>query len=101
VDALGDEPPKLLAIGQVINICDTPSSIITLTAQQLSEQGATCMHSTAWYRKTRPTFSDALAWGRRHIWDQSHFSRSPQETNMIEIPRTVFERFIDTVCYAA
>lgn len=76
-------------------------SIITLTAQQLIEQGATCMQSTAWYRKTRPTFSDALAWVRRHIWDHSHFSMSQQETDMIEIPRTLFERFIHTVCYAA
>jgi hypothetical protein len=75
-------------------------SIITLTAQQLIEKGATCMRSTAWYRKTRPTFSDALAWVRRYIWDHSHFSMSPQETDMIQIPRALFERFIDAVCYA-
>jgi hypothetical protein len=76
-------------------------AIITLTAQQLSEQGATCVRSAAWYRKTRPTFSDALAWVRRHIWDHSHFSMSQQETDMIQIPRALFERFIDAVCYAA
>ena len=72
-----------------------------IVSQRLIEQGATCMQSTAWYRKTRPTFSDALAWVRRHIWDHSHFSMSQQETDMIEIPRTLFERFIHTVCYAA
>ena len=38
-------------------------TIITLTAQLLIEQGTPCMRSTAWYRKTRPTFSDALALG--------------------------------------
>jgi hypothetical protein len=76
-------------------------SIITLTAHQLIEKGATCMRNTAWYRKTRPTFSDTLAWVRRHIWDHSHFSMSQQETDMIQIPRELFERFIDTVCYAA
>jgi hypothetical protein len=60
-------------------------SIITLTAHRLSEQGATCARSTAWYRKTHPTFSDALAWVRRHIWEeQSHFSMSHQETDMLE-----------------
>src|SRR5262249_29857068 len=42
-------------------------TIITLTAQLLIEQGTPCMRRTAWYRKTRPTFSDALAWVRRHI----------------------------------
>ena len=78
-------------------------SIITLTAQRLieSEKGAIYMRSTAWYRKTRPTFADALAWVRRHVWDRSHFPMSQQETDMIQILRALFERFIDAVCYAA
>jgi len=76
-------------------------SIITLTAHRLSAQGATGTRSTAWYRKTHPTFSDALAWGRRHIWGHSYFPMSHQETDMIEIPRALFERFTDAVCYAA
>ena len=75
-------------------------SMITLTAHQLIEKGGTCMRSTAWYRKTHPTFSDTLAWVRRHVWDHSHFSMSQQETDMIQIPRELFERFIDAVCYA-
>jgi hypothetical protein len=76
-------------------------SIITLTAQQLIEKGATCIRSTAWYGKTRPTFSDAMALVRRQLWDHLHFSMSQQETDMIKIPRALFERFIDAVCYAA
>jgi hypothetical protein len=76
-------------------------SIITLTAQQLIDKGATCMRNTAWYRKTRPTFSDAMALVRRQLWDHIHFSMSPQETDMIQIPRILFERFIDADCYAA
>ena len=75
-------------------------SIITLTAQRLIEQGATCMRSTAGYR-TPPTFSDTMALVRQHVWDHLHFSMSPQETDMIKIPRELFERFIDAVCYAA
>jgi hypothetical protein len=59
------------------------------------------VRSTAWYRKTRPTFLDAMAWVRRHVWDHLHFSMSHQETDMIKIPRSLFERFIDAVCYAA
>jgi hypothetical protein len=54
-------------------------SLITLTAQRLLEQGATCLRSTAWYRKTRPTFADALAWVRCHVWDHTHFSMSQQQ----------------------
>jgi hypothetical protein len=76
-------------------------SLITLTAQRLLEQGATCLRSTAWYRKTRPTFADALAWVRCHVWDHTHFSMSQQETDMIKVPRALCERFIDAVCYAA
>jgi DDE superfamily endonuclease len=76
-------------------------SIVTLTAHLLIDKGATCVRSRAWYRKTRPTFSDALALVRRQLWDHLHFSMSQQETDMIKIPRALFERFIDAVCYAA
>ena len=76
-------------------------SIVTLTAHLLIDKGATCVRSTAWYRKTRPTFSEAMALVRRQLWDHLHFSMSQQESDMIKIPRTLFERLIDAVCYAA
>jgi hypothetical protein len=76
-------------------------SIITLTAQLLIEKGATCVRNTAWYRKTRPTFSDAIALVRRQLWEHIHFSTSLQQTDLIKMPRALFERFIDAVCYAA
>src|SRR4029453_6508297 len=43
-------------------------SIITLNAPLLIEKGMTSVRSTAWYRKTRPTFSDAIALVRRQLW---------------------------------
>jgi hypothetical protein len=76
-------------------------SIVTLTAQVLIEKGTTCMRSTAWYRKTRPIFAEAIALVRRQLWEHLHFSTSQQEADMIKIPRALFERFIDAVCYAA
>ena len=76
-------------------------SIMTLNAHLLIEKGMTSVRSTAWYRKTRPTFSDAIALVRRQLWEHLHFSTSQQETDMIKIPRELFERFIDAVCYAA
>jgi len=42
-----------------------------------------------------------MALVRQHVWNHLHFSMSPQETDMIKIPRELFERFIDAVCYAA
>jgi hypothetical protein len=76
-------------------------SIVTLTAHLLIEKGVNHVHSTAWYSKTYPTFSDAIALVRRHLWDQLHFSMSQQETDMIQIPRALFERLMDAVSYAA
>ena len=76
-------------------------SIITLTAHLLIEKGTTCVRNTAWYRKARPTFSDAMALVRRQLWDHLHFSMSQQEADIIKIPRALFERFMDAVCYAA
>ena len=76
-------------------------SIITLTAPQLVQQESTIVRVTAWYAKIRPTFADAMALVRRHLWDHLHFSTSQQETDMIKVPRVLFNRFIDVVCYAA
>lgn len=76
-------------------------SIITLTAHLLIEKGASQIRCTAWYSKTDPTFSDAIALVRRHLWDHIHFSISQQETDMIKIPRALFERFMDVMSYAA
>ena len=76
-------------------------SIITLTAHLLIEKGETWVRSTAWYGKTRPTFADAIAWVRRHLWEHLHFSMSQQETDMIQIPRALLERFTEALCYAA
>ena len=76
-------------------------ALITLTTQRLIEQGVPCGCSTAGYRKTRPTFADAMALVRRQLWAHLHFSTSQQATEMIKMPRVLFERFIEAVCYAA
>jgi hypothetical protein len=76
-------------------------SLMTLTAHLLSEKGATWVRSAAWYDKTRPTFSDAIALVRRHLGEHIHFSTSPQETDMIKVPRALLERFSEALCYAA
>jgi hypothetical protein len=73
----------------------------TLTTQLVIEKGATCGRSTAGYRKTRPTFADAMAWVRWPLWEHSHFSMSQQETDLIKSPRALLERFTEALCYAA
>jgi hypothetical protein len=76
-------------------------SVILLTAHLLIAKGETWVRSTAWYGKTRPTFSDAIAWGRRPLWEHLHFSTSQQETELMKIPRALLERFTEALCYAA
>jgi len=76
-------------------------SIITLTAPLLIDKGATCVRSAAWDDKPRPTFSEAIAWVRRHLWDHIHFSISPQETDRMKVPRALLERFTEALCDAA
>lgn len=76
-------------------------SSITLTAHQLLRKESTVVRVAAWYAKIRPTFADAMALVRGHLWDHSHFATSQHETNMIKMPRVFFDRLIDVVCYAA
>jgi hypothetical protein len=36
----------------------------------------------------------------RQLWKHLPFFLSHQETDLIQIPHKLFERFIDTACYA-
>ena len=59
---------------------------------------ACSVRQTAWYRKTKPTFSDALAWVRKHLWQ--HFSRATPHPDRQKPTSGIVERLIDIVCYA-
>jgi hypothetical protein len=89
------------AIGRATPVLLSLYSIITLTAHLLIHKGANCVRSTAWHPKTRPTFSDAIALVRRHVWDHLYFSTSQQDTDTLKIPRAWLERFTEALCYAA
>jgi hypothetical protein len=56
---------------------------------------------TAWYRKTCPTFSDALALVRKELWASVTFRRSPQDTETVKVPRALVEHLTEKLCYAA
>jgi len=76
-------------------------SLVTLMAQALGERESCVVRTAAWYAKARPTFSDALAVVRRELWSACHFSMSSAKPEVVEIPRSLFERLTDAVCYAA
>ena len=76
-------------------------SLITLMATKLVEGQVMPVRAAAWYEKERPTFSDAIALVRRCLWSNCHFSMSDRNIDLAKIPRSLLERFIDALCYAA
>jgi hypothetical protein len=76
-------------------------ALVTLMAHALLQAEARVVRTAAWYAKVRPTFSDALAVVRRELWSSCYFAISESHAEMVKIPRSVFERLTDTVCYAA
>ena len=76
-------------------------SVVTVLAHSLSTHQTLTPRQTAWYAKTTPTFADALASVRSHLWRHSHFSLSQKGHDCIQIPRPLFECLTDTLCYAA
>jgi len=90
-----------LAIGRTTPALLGLYSLVTLMAQQLRKTQASVVRTAAWYAKQQPTFSDAIAWVRTHLWKHSHFSISGQRPEVVKIPRSLLERLTDAVCYAA
>jgi DDE superfamily endonuclease len=76
-------------------------SLVTLLAGRLAQKHALPIRQAVWYRKSLPTFVDAIAIVRRHLWTSTHFYMSPMNADMVEIPSTLLNRLTETVCYAA
>jgi len=76
-------------------------SLVTLLAHQRMMQSIGAVRQTSWYRKARPTFSDALALVRKELWTQATFCGSPAHSDTVKVPRAYVERLTDAVCYAA
>ena len=78
-------------------------SLVTLWAHTLmAVPGAAVQpHAAAWYKKSQPTFSDAIAAVRRILWPPQGFSVSRQNTDTVEIPVSLLKRPVETLCLAA
>jgi len=78
-------------------------SLVTVWAHGLMRQPSTAVrpHPTAWYHKHQPTFSDAIAAVRRVLWSPPSFSMSRSGSESIEIPVSLLNRFVETLCLAA
>lgn len=75
-------------------------SLVTLLAQHLSQGNSLPVRNTAWYVKSKPTFSDAIALVRYHLWTNMKFVKSPAESGYPAISNSIFNGLVETICYA-
>ena len=77
-------------------------SWITLSAELLREGGSVPTRKSAWYVKSEPTFSDAIALARYHMWNASEaFCVSGRKPDVVKVPATLFSRLVESLAYAA
>lgn len=76
-------------------------SLVTLFAHQLLGTEPFPVRQAAWYSKALPTFSDTLAFVRQHLWPVTFSCMSSSKPDVVEIPRVLFDRFVDTLAFAA
>jgi hypothetical protein len=76
-------------------------SFVTLLAHHLSHSRPIPLRTAAWYCKTHPTFSDAIAFVRAYVWMNTKFPNSPAQTTLVTFPESVVQGLMDTLCYAA
>jgi hypothetical protein len=77
-------------------------SLVTLLAYQLTKDIPFPVRTSAWYIKKEPTFSDALAVVRRHIWFGlwGKYVKSASDPDYVLIPTSVFNGLVDSMCYS-
>jgi len=76
-------------------------SLVTLLAHQSTINETLPIRQAAWYAKSLPTFSDALAVVRQHLWRMPDFHTSLSDDDMVKIPCSLLKRLTEAVCYAA
>jgi hypothetical protein len=78
-------------------------SWITLVAHTFHLSGQpVAVRQSAWYTKTLPTFSDALALVRHQLWPSlPTFQISGISPDIIKVSRPFFASLVETLCYAA
>ena len=73
-----------------------------LAAHALQKRHSMTQRTAAWYDKPSPTFVDAIALVRRHLWLASEgFSLSAADPDIQELPVALYHRLVDSLAYAA
>lgn len=75
-------------------------SWVALWAHQAQDSGCLPIRQAAWYVKSIPTFSDALAVVRSRIWQSWGFCMSPLEPDRQKSTPALLNRLFEAVCYS-
>jgi hypothetical protein len=71
-------------------------SLVTLLAHDLCRAGSVLpCRQAAWSSKSQPTFADALALARRHLWAHTTFPTSPADADLVKVPRALVDHLRD------
>ncbi|MBD1857651.1 MULTISPECIES: hypothetical protein [Leptolyngbya] len=76
-------------------------SLVVLFAHQVSTKQPWQLPQSAWYCKSRPTFSDALALVRSRLWEFRLFQISNLDTTDVKVPSKIVDIWLEQLCYAA
>lgn len=72
-------------------------SVVTLLTHHRLSSGELPVRATAWYTKSSATFADALAFVRRDLWTSIEFPKAAPDPAFLEIPRSLFDIWVDTL----
>lgn len=74
-------------------------SLVTLLAHQHARRKQLPIRQAAWYHKSQPTFSDALALVRRQIWQQACFEMADSGRDSPNLSARIQDRLLSALCY--
>ncbi len=74
-------------------------SLVTLFSRLLHPTGDIPVQQTAWYHKKQATFSDVLAAGRFSWWNPLRYPASPENPDVILLPRSEVSRLVTAACF--
>ena len=90
-----------LAIARSTPVLMALFSLITIWADELNQRHLISIKPCAWYQKSHPTFSDAIASVRRQIWRENYFSTSLFKDDIYNLNSKWLSLLIDFATRAA
>lgn len=89
-----------LAIARTTPVLLGLFSLVALFVSQLTQDQPLPVRTAAWYTKSEPTFSDAIAFVRFYLWTHMEFNNSPAKTTFGLFPASVWAGLVDSMCYS-